>query len=529
MSRAGVDFQLGATTDGAKNAVAAHGQTLNLPAGNFNRVHLLAAGDGDASGQIKIGGASQPFDVPNWTGYIGQWDNRLWSPADSDVEHKSAPVGLAPGYIKRTPVAWFATHHNTPQGDAYYEYSYLFQLCYDLPAGATSVTLPDNPKIRVFAASVSREAAPAPAAAPLYDTLADHQSGGAPVIAQAGQTFADATPITLLPPLYHQPNDLHYTLDGSEPTAASPVYDGPFTVADTVNIAARQIDASGRLGAITRGTVNVHDTTRPKVVNVRTDKNNALAVTFSEPLTPATAADPNNYTFQPAVAVSKITPSADRRSVTIAFASPLAAGTAYTVAMHGIKDTAPAGNALDPVKLPFNADNIVYTLASAELPGGAVTTPVGDLPVLRRDPWTMNLLVKTDAKPKDRVILAGFGKAEDEQSGGPRYLALYPEGIEFWYGGKNLKTNSPVDVGRWQMLTATYTGDSLTLYKDGERIGNVRVGFSADADGSVSVGATDPWTHQHAFAGSVKNFTIRRGALNDGEVKKLFERTKPAP
>ncbi len=243
VTRAGVDFQLGATTDGAKNAVTAHGQTLNLPAGSFNRIHLLAAGDGDASGQIKIGGASQPFAVPNWTGYIGQWDNRLWSPADTDVEHQGAPVGLAPGYIKRTPVAWFATHHNTPQGDAFYEYSYLFQLSYDLPAGATSVTLPDNPKIRVFAASVSREAAPAPAAAPLYDTLADHQPGGAPVIVQAGQSYSDATPITLLPPLYHRPNDLHYTLDGTDPTAASPVYDGPFTVADTVNIAARQIDA----------------------------------------------------------------------------------------------------------------------------------------------------------------------------------------------------------------------------------------------------------------------------------------------
>ena len=47
-------------------------------------------------------------------------------------------IGLTPGFIKRTPVAWFATHHNTPQGDAFYDYSYLFQLSYDLPAGTTS-------------------------------------------------------------------------------------------------------------------------------------------------------------------------------------------------------------------------------------------------------------------------------------------------------------------------------------------------------------------------------------------------------
>ncbi len=140
----------------------------------------------------------------------------------------------------------------------------------------------------------------------------------------------------------------------------------------------------------------------------------------------------------------------------------------------------------------------------------------------------MNVLVKTNARPKDRVLLAGFGKAEDDQSGGPRYFALFPEDIEFWSGGKNLKTNSPVDVGRWQMLTATYNGDSVTLYKDGEKIGSVRVGFSADSDGTVSVGGTDPWAHQHAFAGSVKDFTIRRGALSDGEVKALFGREKIA-
>ena len=96
--------------------------------------------------------------------------------------------------------------------------------------------------------SVSREPSATPPAAPLYDTLADHQPGGAPIIPQAGQSFRDATEISLLPPLYHQPRDLRYTLDGSEPTAASRVYDGPFTIADTANLAVRQItpDGTGR-------------------------------------------------------------------------------------------------------------------------------------------------------------------------------------------------------------------------------------------------------------------------------------------
>ena len=529
LEQAGVVFHLGPAADGAKNALTAHGQQIALPAGGFNRVHLLAAADGDASGRIRIGTTDQPCDVPNWTGYVGSWDNRIWDPADPTVEHKGAPIGLTPGFIKRTPVAWYATHHNTPQGDAFYEYSYLFELSYDLPAGTQSLTLPDNPKIRVFAVSVGHEPGAAPAAAPLYDTLADHQVGGLPAIPQAGETYQDATRITLLPPLYFQPHDLHYTLDGSEPTAASPVYAGPFFASETVHLAVRQIAADGRASAVVRGSVQIKDTTPPRVTSVLTGKGNTLKLKFSEPLNRALAADVVNYTFEPAIAVSKIDPSTDGAAVNVTFGVPLVAGTAYTVALHGITDASPAANALAPVKEPFNADNIVYTLRSAELPGGAVTAPVLGLPALARDHWTMNLFVKTDAKPADRLILAGFGKPENGNGVSARYIALYPQDIEFWLGASDLKTNSPLDLGRWQMVTATYNGDTLALYKDGEPIGKTRVGLTADADASVSVGGPDPWTKTNRFTGSIHDFTIRRGALSEDEVKKLFEQTKPAP
>ena len=539
----GVKFQLGPTADGARNALAAHGQGLNLPEGDFNRVHLLVAADGDATAQIKIGDTEQPFDVPNWTGFIGEWDNRIWdSPgsggssagpnatagAEVTKGEKGIPVGLTPGFIKRTPVAWFATHHNTPQGDAYYQFSYLFQLSYDLPAGVKNLTLPDDPKIRVFAVSVSHEPGATPPASPLYDTLADHQPGGAPLIPQDGQTFADATQITLLPPLYHEPHGLHYTLDGSEPTAASPVYEGPFFASDTTKIVAREIDANGYIGPVARGVVTVHDTTPPRVVSVSADRGTALNLGFSEPVNPATALDNGNYTIQPPASISRITPSPHGLGVTLTFSPPLTPGTSYTVALHGIKDASPAGNVIEPVTKPFNAENIVYTLASAELPGNAVTTQVSGLPVLKSDPWTMNLLVKADAQPAHRVILAGFGQPKDDQGAGAqaRYLAVFPEDIEFWFGGKNLKTNSPLDLGRWQMLTVTFDGGTLAIYKDGEPIGKERVGFRADADGVVTVGAADPWEHTNAFQGSVKNFTIRRGAMTDKEARHLFEENK---
>ena len=541
LSREGVDFKLGPVADGDKNALAAHGQQLELPAGEFNRVHLLVAANGDASSEIKIGETNQPFNVPNWTGFIGQWDNRLWDAADVGtpyteghadpfkVEHNGLPTGLTPGFVKRTPVAWFATHHNTPQGDAYYEYSYLFQLSYDLPAGTKKLTLPNNPNIRVFAISVSRQPTATPAAAPLYDTLADHQIGGAPTIPQADQTFTDATRITLVPPLYYHPRDLHYTLDGSDPTAASPVYDGPFFKADATNIAVRQIDANGWQGPVARGVIRIHDTIPPQLLSIVTEKAHALTLSFSEPLNAATASDPKNYTILPPIAVDKITLSPDGTVATLVFASPLVSGIAYTIALHGLSDTSPAANEIVGITRPFNPDNIVYSLAAAKLPTEAVTTPVASLPVHKKDKWTMNLFVMADARPTHREILAGFGKPEDKSGAGTRYLALFPEDVEFWHGGKNVKTNSPLDLGRWQMLTVTYDGDSIALYKDGEPIGKERAGLGSDADSIVSVGSSDPWDHQHAFEGSIRDFTIRRGALGDKEVKALFDQSPKAP
>jgi alpha-mannosidase len=526
LEREGVEFQLGPATDGAKNALTAHGQQIDLPAGYFNRVHLLAAADGDAAARIKIGDSDQPFNVPNWTGYIGQWDNRNWDPAFHGGANNSDPIGLSPGFIKRTPVAWFSTHHNTPQGDAYYEYSYLFQLSYDLPPGAKSITLPDAPGIRVFAISMSQEPSATPPAAPLYDTLADHQAGGAPLIPQAGQTFTDATQITLVPPLYYHPRDLHYTLDGSDPAGASPVYEGPFYAEDTVHLAVRQIDANGNAGPISRGVITIHDLTPPKVATLGTDdKENTLDIAFSKPLAVASATDPGNYTIQPALPVNKITLSQENTMAAISFGAPLTLGVTYTVTLHGIEDASPRGNKIEPITRPFTAGNIVYTLSSAELPGGAVETAVPDLPVQKAEAWTMNLFVRTTAKPEDRTTIAGFGQNSDE--GGAHYFAVFSDGIRLWSSNRDVITNSPFDIGRWQMLTATYDGKTVMVYKDGEPIMKKGIQFDADSEGQVVIGGADPWDHQRRFNGSIRDFTIRRGALSREQVKELFEKSKP--
>jgi alpha-mannosidase len=52
-----------------------------------------------------------------------------------------------------------------------YAYSYLFAYAIDLPAGAKTITLPDNDKIRILALSVAEENPAVAPAQPLYDEL----------------------------------------------------------------------------------------------------------------------------------------------------------------------------------------------------------------------------------------------------------------------------------------------------------------------------------------------------------------------
>jgi alpha-mannosidase len=97
-------------------ALVCRGQWIDVPAGaDPRRMLLLAAAVGpDAS-------------VPEWTGR-----------ADT----------------ARADVAWVGTHRHRRRGDDAYAFCYLWRMFVDVPAGATRVRLPDDPRVRVFAAGV---------------------------------------------------------------------------------------------------------------------------------------------------------------------------------------------------------------------------------------------------------------------------------------------------------------------------------------------------------------------------------------
>jgi alpha-mannosidase len=170
-----VTFKLGPAKTGAPNAIVAKGQTASLPAGSFNRVYILAASvDGDQKATFTVGSNKAELNIQDWGGFIGQWDDRTWSGTDLAANNAKygEMLGLKPGFIKRADLAWYSDHYHDAQGqNATYRYAYLFGYGIDVPAGAKSITLPKNDKIRILAISVANENPDVKAAQPLYDVL----------------------------------------------------------------------------------------------------------------------------------------------------------------------------------------------------------------------------------------------------------------------------------------------------------------------------------------------------------------------
>lgn len=180
----GIELKLAPAS--APNAVVARGQQIPLPAGKFNRVYILAAStEGDQTAAFRVGDRSVDLNIQDWGGYVGQWDNRTWKPktielppfpgaADQRPRTRVEPfgelTGITPGFIKRAGIAWFASHHHNADGtNAIYSYSYLFAYAIDIPAGARTLTLPNNDKIRVLAVTAAVGTAMAHPAQALYD------------------------------------------------------------------------------------------------------------------------------------------------------------------------------------------------------------------------------------------------------------------------------------------------------------------------------------------------------------------------
>lgn len=169
----GIEFKLGPTAVGKPQAVACAGQVIELPAGDFNRLYILATGSEDTAAHIEIDDHQYRFDVQSWTGFVGQFDDRVWDRPFDEVDYvcEGKVTALKSGYIKRDSIAWFCTHrHHPSRGNEPYQFSYLYKYSFDLAPGARELRLPENAAIKILAVTVAgNDNDSAHPARPLYD------------------------------------------------------------------------------------------------------------------------------------------------------------------------------------------------------------------------------------------------------------------------------------------------------------------------------------------------------------------------
>ncbi len=514
----GVRFDLGPSVDGEKNAVACRGQKITIPAGS-DRVCLLVAADVDVSATLALDGREQRWNVQGWGGYIGQWDRRLWrgEAPESTYAWSNDIAGLERGFIKGDEVAWFCSHQHASGGDACYEYSYLYVHSIDLGQGASTLTLPNEPRIKILAATAVRSgAAQAKPAAPLFDALPESADDEIKIVSDA-RTHHDSTRVAIEPGMYWRAGAFRYTLDGSAPTASSAAYAGPIWVGKTATIRVGMLDARGAMGQIASAEVRVDDRTPPSVTRVAAVATSPrVLVDFSEPVAEVTAA---NFSLSPSLEVRSVELSEDRTRATLTLANALQANGAFKFTVSGVRDMAPAGNALTSLTMDVTPAGPVFSLDEVK-EMGTVVRDVAGLPTKARDAWTINMFVRAGAQPANHTIFAGFGACATGKMRGGRFIAKFANGVHFWSDNQDVESRAALGLNAWQMLSATYDGRTLRLYQDGKKIAEDEVSF-IDDESVVHIAPKDPWDHRYQFSGEIRGFSIWNAALGEDSLAAL--------
>jgi alpha-mannosidase len=247
----GVKFRFGPESAGAMNVVTCSGQQIALPKGDWKTVHMLMLATGGPVLEISKtvdskSAAAAPISLQDYTERIGQWNNRM-----VNGRMVSDAAEILPAFVNHSPVAWAGTHRHTADGkNETYKFTYLYAVRVELGPGAERLTLPDNPRLKLLAASVADDARDQiVASAALYDEAGLKFARIAP-----DQTaFIDSTMVSLSTPFPGVA--VRYTLDGTEPSRGSPLFEKAFPVSRTTTIKAAPFRADQPAGPSTEVTV----------------------------------------------------------------------------------------------------------------------------------------------------------------------------------------------------------------------------------------------------------------------------------
>jgi hypothetical protein len=157
---------------------------------------------------------------------------------------------FTPAFMKPQQVAFIATHMHDAKANLNipYVYGMMFLVKVPLTGDATTLTLPADPRVRVFAVSVAGNPLEAThTAAPLAE--------GAPVVLMstpAGNTVFHET-LTISLTSTDGTGTIRYTIDGSEPGAGSPQYTKPVVLRASATMKAAVFSKAGRPGEVSTG------------------------------------------------------------------------------------------------------------------------------------------------------------------------------------------------------------------------------------------------------------------------------------
>lgn len=523
----GVQFKLASTEPGRKNFLVPNGQTISLPEGKNRKLYILASALTDGhTAKVAFGNKVSEFGVQKWDGYIGQWDTRIWKGVVPELTYdwNNALGGLVPGYIKRDQVAWYADHFRQSDGSpAIYQFCYLFRYAVPIPNGARSVTFPKDSGLRIAAASVSSN--PNEAATnslPLYDTLADHHQS-APSVTVAPIRPNDAAMVTIHPGNYWSPSfALHYTLDGTRPTANSPVYDEPFLLSRPATIRVQSFDGNDASGPETSFQADVKDTVSPSLTSAfGMTGSNVLTLQFSEPLDPSSATDVSHYRLINGGQVTSAKLTNNGTGVELTCSQPMT-NMMVNLGIIGVKDLSPMGNPTSFDQLVGVIKPVVLLDPDVDLDGShGMSQTVDNLPVHAGDSWTINTFVKMSEQPHELTIIGGFGDANDS-GGQERFIVKFHDSIQFWGSNVDIGTGVPFDLNKWQMITVTYDGSTVRIYKNGKLL-KAQAAHLNDASPTVQIAPKGPWDESASqFNGDVNNFSVWKSALPADFIQSLL-------
>ncbi|MBC8108919.1 MAG: hypothetical protein H7Z14_20205, partial [Anaerolineae bacterium] len=304
----------------------------------------------------------------------------------------------------------------------------------------------------------------------------------------------------------------------------------PIQLSSSAQVRVKQFDASGQTNQEHVSFFEVNDTTPPQVKSVTGIAHvPSLRIEFSESVRKADAESTRNYTFVPSIEVKSATLSEDGTSVALALAKPPSAeGHGLQLSIANVRDISPKGNPIATKSNALALQKPVYVLDAMTCDGKqSKEIKLDSLPVKKGDSWTINLFARVETELENRTIIAGFGRAEDGADGIGRYICKFGSGVHFWSRNRDVNgRRNQLDLKAWQMLTATYDGETLRLYKNGRRIAQRNIELNDD-ESIVQIAPLDPWDQQRRFNGEIRNFTIWNTALAPDALRVLQD-SQPA-